>query len=137
MKIRRNIVEKEMKEESKGSSGQVIHESLMLVASSGQTSQLLESALLKPFRHSPPSDGQFKQKLHEPKPEDSGVRPCGKFLDSVEQAPMSMLKISVSGEICHALRSWFREEAPWNMFSIVMTEDVSKLDRSPLNEEAI
>ena len=73
MKIRRNIAEKETKEESKGSSGHVIHESLMLVAPSGQTSQCTESALLKPLRHSPPSGGQFKQKLHESKPDDSRV----------------------------------------------------------------
>ena len=83
----------------------------MSVAPSGQMSQLMESALLKPLRHSPPSGGQFAQNEHDIMPVDSDVRPLGKFFGYIMQAPLNIPSVSVSADISKFERSWLNEVA--------------------------
>ena len=83
----------------------------MSVAPSGQTLQLMESSLLKPWRHSPPSGGQFVQKAHEIKSEDSKVIDSGNFCGSVRQALVNTRLRMASDDICQEVMSLLKEVA--------------------------
>ena len=98
-------------------------------------SQFMESALLKPLRHSLPSDGQLVQKVHEIKAVDADARPVGKLLGSIMQAERNISKVSAT-DTSKLERSWFKEVAPSNMLSIFVTEAVLNFERSWLKEMA-
>ena len=53
------------------------------------------------------------------------------------QAPENMRSIVVTEDVSKLDKSPLNEEAPENMLFIIVTEDVLKLDKSRLNEEAL
>lgn len=72
--------------------------------------------------------------MHDVKPADADVRPLGKFFGSIMQAPRNISTVLVAEDISKLERSWLKEVAPPNMLFISVTEEVSKLERSWLNE---